>query len=123
MKGPLKLETQVIREMCVAMLLACAVFPAGCLRRTSADYIPSEQRCRQSLVSALEAWKRGEPPGRIEGTPVVQVGDTLRQPGQTLESYEVLGELPSHQGRQFAVRVVFSSPHAEEKINFILIGI
>ena len=119
----MNLEKCIFRHTWIVVLLACAVFPAGCGRRTSSDYIPSEQRCRQALVAALDAWKRGEAPGRIEGTPAVQVGDTLRRPGQILESYEVLGELPSDQGRQFAVRVVLSRPHAEEKINFILIGI
>src|SRR6476620_2423965 len=107
--GSLNLERGITRRIWVVVLLACVIIPAGCGRRTSADYIPSEQRCREALVAALEAWKRGEPAGRIEGTPAVQVGDTLRHPGQTLESYELLGELPSDQGRQFAVRVVLSN--------------
>lgn len=111
-----------LRTVWCATLLLCAAF-VGCKTRTADDYRPSEELCRQALSAALDSWKSGEPPGRIEGTPAVQVGDTLRRPGQKLESYEILGETAGDQGRQFAVRVVFANPAAEEKIDFILIGI
>lgn len=111
-----------LRTVWCATLLLCAAF-AGCKTRTADDYRPSEDLCRQALSAALDSWKRGEPAGRLEGTPAVQVGDTLRRPGQKLESYEILGETAGDQGRQFAVRIVFTNPAAEEKINFILIGI
>jgi len=104
-------------------LLLLGVTCVGCRSRTDADYTPSPERCRQALTTALDAWQRGEPPGRIEGTPTVQIGDTLRKPGQKLESYEILGEVGGDQGRQFAVKVVLTNPAAEEKLNFILIGI
>jgi hypothetical protein len=111
-----------IRILGWVTLLLCAAF-VGCKSRTTEDYRPSEQLCRQALIAALDAWKLGDSPGRIEGTPAVQVGDTLRRPGQKLVSYEILGETAGDQGRQFAVRVVFTNPSAEEKIDFILIGI
>jgi hypothetical protein len=111
-----------IRTVGFATLLTCAAF-VGCKSRTEGDYRPSEEHCRRALSAALDAWKSGEPPGRIEGTPAVQVGDTLRRPGQKLKSYEILGENAGDQGRQFAVRVIFTDPAAEEKIDFILIGI
>jgi len=111
-----------LRTVWCAAVLLCAAF-VGCKTRTADDYRPSEELCRQALTAALDAWKSGEPAGRIEGTPTVQVGDTLRRPGQRLASYEILGETAGDQGRQFAVRIVFTNPAAEEKINFILIGI
>ncbi|MGI8978608.1 MAG: hypothetical protein ACR2FY_05250 [Pirellulaceae bacterium] len=106
-----------------ATLLLCVAFLGGCKTRTADDYRPSEELCRQALTAALDAWKLGESPGRIEGTPAIEIGDTLRRPGQKLESYEILGETAGDQGRQFAVRVMFTNPAAEEKIDFILIGI
>jgi hypothetical protein len=111
-----------LRTVWCAAALLCAAF-VGCKTRTADDYRPPEDVCRQALSAALDGWKRGEPAGRIEGTPAVQVGDTLRRPGQKLASYEILGETAGDQGRQFAVRVVFTNPAAEEKIGFILIGI
>src|SRR5688572_27633727 len=71
--------------MATAILLL-GVACAGCGSRTEADYTPSPERSRQALTAALDAWQRGEPPGRIEGTPAVQIGDTLRKPGQKLKS-------------------------------------
>lgn len=112
-----------VRTVGGVLLLFCAAFFAGCRTRTADDYRPSEELCRQALTSALEAWKLGAPPGRIEGVPAIEIGDTLRRPGQKLESYEILGETAGDQGRQFAVRVLFTNPAAEEKIDFILIGI
>ena len=106
-----------------AILLLGVAFLAGCQTRTADDYRPSAELCRQALTAALDAWKLGESPGRIEGTPAIEIGNTLRRPGQKLESYEILGETAGDQGRQFAVRVIFTNPAAEEKINFILIGI
>ena len=117
--------TKQVCALLPAALLGCGlvVFVVGCRARTRADYIPSEERCRQALSTALEAWKRGEPAGRIEGTPTIQVVDARRRAGQRLENYEILGELPGDDGRRFAVRVALANPKAEERIDFILIGI
>jgi hypothetical protein len=111
-----------LRIVVWAISLLCAAC-VGCRSRTADDYRPSEELCRQALAAALNAWKNGDSPGRIEGTPAVQIGDTLRRPGQKLVSYDILGETAGDQGRQFAVRVVLANPAAEEKIDFILIGI
>ncbi|MCE9529294.1 MAG: hypothetical protein K8R36_24870 [Planctomycetales bacterium] len=117
-----KCKLRGIRTAWGMTLLLCAAV-VGCKTRTADDYRPSKELCRQALSAALDAWKLGESPGRIEGTPAVQVGDTLRRPGQKLVSYEILGETAGDQGRQFAARVVFANPAAEEKINYIVIGI
>ena len=107
----------------VTLLISVVLWLVGCHSRTRQDYIPSPARCEAALSSALEAWQRGEPPGRIEGTPAVQVGDSLRLAGQKLAAYEILGELPSDEGRRYAVRVKFENPAVQEKIHFILVGI
>jgi len=96
---------------------------AGCAGRTEEDYIPAPVSARKAVEAAMDAWRRGETPGRIPGTPAIQVGDAHRRPGQILVSYEVLGEVPSSDGRTFAVRVKLDNPPAEEKVNFLVIGI
>jgi len=106
-----------------AALLLCAAAVVGCQTRTAEDYKPSVEHCREALTKALDAWKRGDSPGQIEGSPTVQVGDTFRRAGQKLKSYEILGETAGDQGRQFVVRAAFTNPDADEKIEFILIGI
>jgi hypothetical protein len=51
------------------------------------------------------------------------VGDTHRRAGQKLARYEIVGELPSDEGRLFAVRVHLENPAAEAKVNFLVVGI
>ena len=105
-------------------LVACLVLAlAGCASRTRQDYVPAAAASRAALEKALEAWREGQPPGRIEGKPAVQVGDTHRRPGQQLARYEIVGELPSDEGRLFAVRVELEKPTQEEKVNFLVVGI
>ena len=96
---------------------------AGCESRTREDYVPEGAAARIALEKALDAWKQGEPPGRIEGSPAINVGDTHRRAGQRLADYEIAGELPSDEGRLFAVRVQLENPAAEEKVNFLVVGI
>lgn len=95
----------------------------GCSGRAKEDYVPPSDSARRALGAALEAWQRGEAPGRLEGDPAIQVGDTHRRPGQTLRNYEILGELPTTDGRRFAVRLTLEDPAAEEKVNYLVIGI
>jgi hypothetical protein len=107
----------------LALPISVALAIGGCQRRTHQDYIPAAVIAREALVRTLDAWQRGEPPGRIAGQPVIQVGDTHRRAGQKLTRYEIAGELPSREGRLFAVRVTFDSPVAEEKIHFVVVGL
>lgn len=107
----------------IALAIAVGLPPAGCIRRTVQEYVPDEQTARTALDKAMKSWQRGEPPGRIDGQPPIQVGDTHRRPGQKLAGYEIVGQLPSDEGRLFAVRVQLENPAAEEKINFLVVGI
>lgn len=107
----------------LALSISLALTFAGCQRRTRQDYVPTAAAAQEALVRALDAWKRGELPGRIDGRPVIQVGDTHRRAGQKLTRYEIAGELPSREGRLFAIRATFESPAAEEKIHYIIVGL
>ena len=109
------------RRSVLALLLGITL--TGCGSRKASDYVPSQSAARSALEKVLEAWKAGQPPGTIEGQPAVQVGDSHRRPGQVLDSYEILGELPEDGGRRFTVQVKFSNPVAEEKLSYIVVGI
>ena len=112
------------RPISLAWALLVAGLPlGGCGGRTSADYVPPSDDARQAVVAVLDAWQRGEPIGPIGEEPTVQIGDTHRKPGQTLASYEILGELPTGDGRRFAVRLTLANPEATEKVNYLVIGI
>jgi hypothetical protein len=106
-----------------ALLLGAIAQAAGCGGPGPDDYVPPSDSARSALTAALDAWQRGEAPGRLEGDPAIHVGDTHRRPGQTLGSYEILGELPVADGRRFAVRLTLANPAQEEKANYLVIGI
>jgi hypothetical protein len=109
----------------VGAVLVAALAAGGCARSSSAErYVPSEEIARRSLLAMLDAWKDGEVPGRIETvTPAVQVADTHRRPVQKLVQYEILGELPEEGGRRFSVRLQFAEPAADEKLQYVVLGV
>jgi hypothetical protein len=79
---------------CRSVLLGSAIVAAftvsGCARRNA----PSDpQLARQSLTTALESWKAGDPPTKIrESLPPITMVDPAWEAGQKLESYEVVGQ-------------------------------
>jgi len=105
------------------LLFVSTMLITGCGSKSVSDYVPDPSAAHEALIKVLEAWKRGEPVGPIDGKPAVQVGDSQRQPGQVLESYEILGETGADGGRRFAVQVKFANPPAEEKVDYIVLGI
>ena len=60
---------------------------------------------RTQFCVAGETCRKPDAAGAVPGTkPVVYVIDSHRKPGETLDSYEVLGEVPGNAPRCFAVR-------------------
>jgi hypothetical protein len=98
---------------------------AGCARDDPrARFTPPEGVARQALDSALTAWREGRPPGPVEGTsPVVQMVDSHRRPGQKLLDYTVLGPAPGDAPRVFAVRLTLDAPREEKRVRFAVLGI
>ncbi len=75
-------------------------------------------------MSALNAWKAGDPAGEVPHTkPAVFATDTNRQVGQTLRSYKVLGETNGTSGRTYVVVLELENPTQEIKTTYIVVGI
>lgn len=92
--------------------------------RSHDQLIPSEEAARAALETALSAWKGGQPPGKIQGTsPLVEVVDSHRRPGQRLQSYTILGEVPGVAPRCFAVRLALDEPAEEQKVRLVVLGV
>lgn len=113
---------------------ACTVAVAWCLCGLSAGcgpqsggqerFIPAPAIAAATITRALEAWQRGEPAGEVKGTkPVVFVVDTYRREGQTLERFEVLGEVTGLTQRTYLIKLQFANPAAEEKVRYAVLGI
>ena len=107
------------------LLIACLIIPGcGGIDR-SAQFIPTPAVAESAVRAGMEAWKKGEPVGIISGTkkPVVHVVDSHRKPGQTLSSYEILGEVPGNAPRCFAVKAELTDPELQERLRYIVVGI
>ena len=108
-------------------LLTCIALSAfsGCQKaRTNADFIPSQSQSLEALKVALDAWKAGKPSGPVPGTsPVVHITDSSRVSGQTLDDYQILGDVPGNAPRCIAVKLKFSHPAEEKRERFVIVGI
>jgi hypothetical protein len=105
------------------VLLGLLSVAAGCGDDSSAaQYTPEEDQARIALENVLNEWQQGKEPGPIQGDPPIHLADTQRRKGQTLKSYEVLGELPADAGRRFQVKLSLDNPQAEEKVQFLVVG-
>jgi hypothetical protein len=97
---------------------------AGCGRDDRARFTPAEGVAVRALESGLVAWQHGQPPGPVAGTsPVVQVVDGYRRPGQRLAQFEILGTAPGDGPRVYAVRLILDGPREEKRVRFVVLGI
>src|SRR5262245_30429328 len=103
---------------------ALPLWMAGCGSATdTSSYVPSQQGGQDALVAALDAWKAGRKPERIDSVkPAVQPVDNQWQAGRKLRDFEVLGEVAGVVGpRQFRVKLTFEAAPAREVI-YVIVG-
>ncbi len=107
--------------------LVCGLLLAagtGCSSGYS-KYIPSENKAKQALEAALNAWKEGKKPGVIEGAPMaLEAVDSQWRRGQQLRSFEILSEEPNENGpRVFSVKLVMAQPANQEvTVRYFIVG-
>jgi hypothetical protein len=98
----------------------------GCSSQESriARFIPSADAAESAITTVLTAWKKGIPAGPVPDTssPVVHVTDSFRDPGEKLQEFRILGEVPGDTPRCFAVELKFL-PERTEKVRFVVVGI
>lgn len=119
------METRQVRSF--TQLLAWTLLfsvCAGCTNKSYDKYIPSEDKARQALEAALNAWRDGKKPGPVEGAPMsVQVVDSEWLYGKRLRSYEIVGEEPSEGPRVFSVRLTLQRPSGQQAtVRYYVVG-
>jgi hypothetical protein len=121
------LASQLVAVRAVVSLafLSAILVTAQCgCRPKVADYTPSPATAEDAVRRALDAWMAGQPAGEIpDSKPVIHVTDAGRNPGQTLESYKILGESHSSSGRTFVVNLQLANPSEALKTEYIVVGI
>ncbi|MEI8019298.1 MAG: hypothetical protein WCH39_13925 [Schlesneria sp.] len=118
---------RISHDSCYQLVLAAACFVScGCgeYDRTS-QFVPSVTVAESAVKAGMEAWKKGETVGLVQGVkkPSVHVVDSHRKPDQQLVSYEILGEVPGNAPRCFAVKATLSEPDTTERLRYIVVGI
>lgn len=99
---------------------------AGCGSSSGSHerYVPNVKQASATIETALEAWRRGDPVGELRDVkPRIFVVDSHRRDGQTLEQFEILGEVVGLTQRTFLIKVKLANPAAEEKVRFAVLGI
>jgi hypothetical protein len=99
----------------------------GCQQKPIDPYarlIPNTLAGRKAVTAALDAWRRGEAPGRVETMrPPVVVVDKQRREGQTLEHFEILGDTIDFHARCFTVKLSLASPPDEQLARYNVFGV
>jgi hypothetical protein len=117
------IQLPMASQLVSAMLVLLAASAAGCQQRTKQDYTPSAARSRECLERALTQWQTGVRDASRDGEPNVQLADSIHDQGGKLQRFEILGELPSEDGRRFSVRLALQKPEKEQDVTYVLIGI
>lgn len=117
-----------LRYSLISAKVLLVVFVVGCGQSPQASierYIPDPDTARSAIASALSSWQKGEPTGELAGTsqPLLFVVDSHRKPGQKLDQFEILGEVPGHTKRCYLVKLSYSNPTASEKARYAVVGI
>jgi len=110
---------------CRAAILSCSAFlllaVGGC--GNGGATLPSDDVARAALEGALKTWRDGGKPGTITGMePAVQVNDTPWSQGDSLGSYEILGQDTTGAEKRFTVRLSLTKPDRVEEVQYYVIG-
>jgi hypothetical protein len=104
-------------------LMALAL--CGCNRadRTELDILPSEDKARAALETALTAWKNGEKMGNIKGDSCsIEVGDRVWMAGKKLAAFEILGAEDKPGPRWFSVNLTLKGAQPQQ-VRYAVLGI
>jgi hypothetical protein len=101
-----------------AWFFGLALFLAGCQSREPegfARFTPDPEAARKAVATALYAWRAGASTSPIEGvSPKLMLIDARQKAGRKLGTFEVLGEVPSDNGRGIAAKLTFEGEGPDE---------
>jgi hypothetical protein len=111
---------RLVNALALAAISFCCL---GCGNGDISQYTPSHTTARESLESAMNAWRGGEAPRKVAETSTsVEFVDSKRQPGQKLVSYEILDALPGDNPNRFSVRLLLDNPQQEIQVQYVVVG-
>ena len=80
-----------VAELMLGVVVGCLL--AGCGGPSAKNLVVDQTLARQSLTTALDAWKAGEKPAALKDRmPAIVVGDPAWDTGAKLTDYKITGE-------------------------------
>ena len=101
------------------ILVLVAPFAVGC---GGGRHIPAGGASKQSLETALTAWREGKPVGTQAGTsPTIQAEDGDWRAGKKLTAFEIVSEepAPADAPRRFKVKLTLDGAAPVETVFFV----
>jgi hypothetical protein len=120
------IRSMSVNRVCYVALFVWLMAIAGCQKKPDPQrFVPAEEAARRALESVLKSWQDEQPVGLISNTtaPQVHITDSHRKPGQKLQAFQILGEVPGNAPRCFAVKLTLTNPAAQERVRFVVLGI
>lgn len=109
-----------LKRLVAAMLFFGVI--GGCRARSDADYVPDEAVARGALAAALDAWKAGGTPDKIEvDGHAIQAQDPNWQASRQLSGYEIVGPAPGAEPHR-AFKVQLDLPEGRQEAVYVVLG-
>lgn len=106
----------------MALLLLATIGSAGCGKRSDAEYVPDEAVARGALSAALDVWKVGGSPDKIETEGrAVQAQDPNWRAGRQLAGYEILGPAAGTDPHR-SFKVQLDLPEGRQEVVYVVVG-
>jgi hypothetical protein len=117
-----KPATSALSSACALLVASCAL---GCDGPNEAGrFVPPEDVAQDALAAVLTAWQRGDAASlALDDKTAIQAVDQHRRPGQTLEAFEIVGEVAGDGGRWFEVELRLDDPPATEQVRYVVVGV
>ncbi len=97
---------------------------AGCSAgaKDYSAFVPPPDSARKALQASLDAWKAGQPMGRVESKPPIDVLDSRWRAGQKLTAYEITKEEPPEGigPRWFTVKL--TTARGTQEVRYAVVG-
>src|ERR1700756_4412416 len=107
----------------ICLIAACIPFLSGCKKPSDVKFDPNPQRARYAVEVALDKWKSGQEPGRIDAESLeFEVVDSRWNDGAKLSQYEITSEDKTQDGHhRFSVKMT-TSEQSGEVVRYIVVG-
>lgn len=113
---------KVVRQAAAVMLFIGAIGAAGCRARSDKEYVPDETVARGALAAALDAWKAGGSPDKIEAAGrAVQAQDPNWQAGRQLAGYDIVGPATGAEPHR-SFKVQLDLPEGRQEVVYVIVG-